>query len=229
MLSTQKMDENTTTRALLEKEVEDVIKRTTGREAIQKLKDLLLENFSNSETRFKTIFEESSFGNKIISADLKIIKVNAALTKLLGYSSEELIGTLITDIADPDYVEDWKKLQNVLWSDKKTSFSTDTCLLKKDRSQVYCHVTSIVFKDNHEDFGYTIIEDITDRHNYERIRSELDAKKDEFIGIVSHELKTPLTTLKAINQLLEKAVSKDQTYYTFIARNPITISHVWSG
>jgi len=206
-------------KALLESEIDQLLDQTPAEEAVQKLKSLLLETYDNSETRFKTIFEESTFGNKIIAADLRIIKVNHALIVLLGYSEEELLGSLITDIAHPDYVEDWKKLQNVLWADKKTSFSIDTCLLKQDGSEIWCHVTSIVFKDKAEDYGYTIIEDITVRKNYERIRTELDAKKDEFISIVSHELRTPLTTIKAINQLLEKAVSQDHTYYSFIRKS----------
>jgi signal transduction histidine kinase len=40
-------------------------------------------------------------------------------------------------------------------------------------------------------------EDITDR-------KQLEKQKDDFIGIVSHELKTPLTSIKAFSQLLEK-------------------------
>lgn len=130
-----------------------------------------------------------------------------------------MLGTLITDIAHPDYIADWKQLQTVLWKDKKSSFSLDTFIVKKDRTPIWCHVTSIIFKDQQENYGYTIIEDISDRKNHERIRAELDAKKDEFISIVSHELRTPLTTIKAINQLLEKAVQHDQTYYTFIKKS----------
>jgi len=186
---------------------------------IEAIKTRVIKTLENSESKFRTIFEQSTFGNKIIDSDLRIIKVNCALTQLLGYSAEELQGTLITAIAHPEYVNDWKELQAKLWADKNASFSIDTCILMKDQATLWCRVTSIIFEDSGATFGYTIFEDITERKNMDRIRAEVDTKKDEFISIVSHELRTPLTTIKAINQLLEKAVSKDQTYYGFIEKS----------
>lgn len=47
-------------------------------------------------------------------------------------------------------------------------------------------------------------------------RAEAEAKKDEFFNIVSHEFKTPLTSIKAINQLLEKTANKNDKSYAFI-------------
>lgn len=38
--------------------------------------------YQNSQTRFSTIFEYSRLGNKIITADLKIVQVNPAMVAL---------------------------------------------------------------------------------------------------------------------------------------------------
>ncbi|QQG43887.1 MAG: PAS domain-containing protein [Candidatus Roizmanbacteria bacterium] len=40
-------------------------------------------------------------------------------------------------------------------------------------------------------------------------QKQLDRVKDEFIGTASHELKTPVTTIKAFTQLLQKILSKN--------------------
>ncbi|HWZ01952.1 MAG TPA: ATP-binding protein [Mucilaginibacter sp.] len=47
-------------------------------------------------------------------------------------------------------------------------------------------------------------------------RAAAEAKKDEFFNMVSHEFKTPLTNIKAINQLLEKTTDKANKHYPFI-------------
>ena len=52
--------------------------------------------YQESQIRFRTVFEYSRLGSKIISSDLKIIQVNPALVALLGYSNkEEIIGRQI--------------------------------------------------------------------------------------------------------------------------------------
>jgi signal transduction histidine kinase len=47
-------------------------------------------------------------------------------------------------------------------------------------------------------------------------RAAAEAKKDEFFNMVSHEFKTPLTNIKAINQLLEQKTDRADKIYPFI-------------
>ena len=47
---------------------------------------------------------------------------------------------------------------------------------------------------------------------YEQV-SDLNSKKDEFIGLASHELKTPVTSLKAYLQIIERELPGGQTTF----------------
>jgi PAS domain S-box-containing protein len=153
--------------------------------------------------RFRTIFEFSRLANKIIAPDLQIIEVNAALVKLLGYElKDDIIGTRILDYSPKDYHAHWKLLQEHLWEKKTAYFTLETSLIKKDKTIIWCQVTSILFPDKAGSLGYTIIEDITDQR-------QLKLYKEEFISVASHELKTPITSLKANLQLMSRMLKGD--------------------
>ena len=157
--------------------------------------------YQESRTIFETIFESSRLGNKIINSDLTIIEANMAMITLLGYAAKsDLIGKKITDYAPENRREDWVVLQEKLWRNRTPYFSLETCLTKADGTIVWCHVTSILFSDHGETLGYTIIEDVTEQHN-------LRIQKEQFISVASHELKTPITSVKAISQLLSRQLT----------------------
>jgi PAS domain S-box-containing protein len=159
-----------------------------------------LKNFGHWE-RFRTIFDYSRLANKIISPDLEIIEVNTALVRLLGYmGKEDIIGTHILDYSPQEHHAHWKLLQEHLWEKKTSFFKLETSLIRKDGSIIWCQVTSILFPDEQGSLGYTIIEDITEQQL-------LKLHKDEFISVASHELKTPITSLKANLQLMSRLLS----------------------
>lgn len=159
--------------------------------------------YQESQVRFRTVFEASRLGNKIIDSGLRILQVNPAMVTLLGFDKkEDLIGAVILDFAPAECHEDWKFLQEKLWQRASPSFSLETCLHQKDGTKIWCQVTSILFTDNGETLGYTIIEDITERYN-------LRMQREEFISVASHELKTPMTSLQATVQIINKMVNQE--------------------
>lgn len=176
-------------------------------------------DYQESQNRFRTVFESSRLGNKIISSNLKIQQVNSAMVSLLGYNcKEDLIGTKIIDYSPADHKKHWQILQEKLWKKATPSFSIETTLMKKDGSVIWCQVTSILFKDKGETLGYTIIDDITEKH-------QLRLQKDEFISVASHELKTPLTSLKGVLQLLNRKINGEAVItdkHISLAQNAIT-------
>jgi two-component system sensor histidine kinase VicK len=108
---------------------------------------------------------------------LKILKVNKALIKLLGYSEKELLGSRITDFVVPELAEGWKELQHELWTNETSCFVLETRIIKKNKSVLWCHVTSILLRDNDETVGYTILEDISDRKTMENDLKEANNRQ----------------------------------------------------
>jgi signal transduction histidine kinase len=125
------------------------------------------------------------------------------MVDLLGYDTkDEIIGTRILDYSPLEYQAHWKLLQGQLWNRKTPSISLQTCLRKKDDTLFWCQVTSILFEDQDETLGYTIMEDITVQHDQDR-------QRENFISIASHELRTPLTSLQACLQLMNRTIEND--------------------
>jgi PAS domain S-box-containing protein len=160
-------------------------------------------NEKDRQNRFRTIFEYSRLANKVISPDLKILQVNMALVKLLGYDTkEEIIGTRILDYSPSADHQHWRSLQVQLWQKQVPFFSLETRLIKKDGTMIWCQVTSILFPDESGSLGYTIIDDVSEQH-------QLKIHKEEFISVASHELKTPITSLKANLQLMSRMLKTE--------------------
>jgi two-component system sensor histidine kinase VicK len=156
------------------------------------------------QVRFRTIFENSPFGQKIITPDLTIRQANRAVLEMLGCAREEdLVGHRILEFAHPDHRADWHFLQERLWKHKLPSFTLETCLVRADGSSFWCQVTSIRFPDAGHELGYTQLEDISDRKALELSLKRLYDAQETILHLVTHDLKTPITHVQLVTDLLQ--------------------------
>ena len=202
---------NINSEAQLKLEIERLNKKVASCEAyVEKIK-VLEEQHAQSQARFKTIFEQSQLGNKILGRDLSILEVNDAFIALLGYSDKkDLINRKVIEFAHPDFIKHWQELQRKLWEEKIPSFSLDTCLIRKDKSTIWCHVTSILFEDGGRTFGYTILENITERKILEDKAKRLYEAQELVMNTVAHDLKSPLNTIQALSGIIRSNIEKQE-------------------
>ena len=197
--------------AQLESEIERLNKKVASCEAYVEEIKALEEQHIQSQVRFKTIFEQSQLGNKILGSDLSILEVNDAFISLLGYSDKkDLINRKVIEFAHPDFIKHWQELQRKLWEEKIPSFSLDTCLIRKDKSMIWCHVTSILFEDGGRTLGYTILENITERKILEDKAKRLYEAQELVMNAVAHDLKSPLNTIQALSGIIRSNIEKQE-------------------
>ncbi|MBD1366765.1 PAS domain S-box protein [Mucilaginibacter sp. ZT4R22] len=120
---------------------------------------------------------------------------NDSAERVFGYTAEEMIGESIYKLIPPDrYEEEPRILATIRTGERVDHFETQR--LTKDGRLIDVSVTVSPVKDNLGNIiGLSkIARDITEK--------KLDeTRKGDFIGMVSHELKTPLTSLGAIIQV----------------------------
>ncbi|UOQ54738.1 PAS domain-containing sensor histidine kinase [Hymenobacter cellulosivorans] len=163
------------------------------------------ERYKRSQDRFRTVFENSPLGQKIIGSDLCIRQANQALAGMLGLKSPaKVVGRKIMDFAHPDFVQDWEKLQQRLWDHKEPSFVLETCLVRHDKSSFWCRVTSVLFPDDEGELGYTTLEDITERKKLELANQQLYDTQETILQLAAHDLKSPIHNIEMIMTLLRR-------------------------
>lgn len=91
----------------------------------------------------------------------------------------------------------------------------------------YGHPEEGKFTREHEQLVSSVISQaivaLDNAHLYEEIK-RLNAKKDEFIGMASHELKTPVTSLKGFLQIFARNLPEDDRNKTYIDKAVIQIN-----
>jgi two-component system sensor histidine kinase VicK len=161
------------------------------------------DRYQRSQDRFRTVFENSPLGQKIIDPGLYIRQANQALATMLGLKSpKQVVGRQIMDFAHPDFVQDWQQLQQQLWDHKKPNFALETCLVRPDNSTFWCRVTSVLFPDDEGELGYTTLEDITVRKQLELANQHLFDTQETILQLAAHDLKAPIANILLITDLL---------------------------
>jgi two-component system sensor histidine kinase VicK len=158
-----------------------------------------------SQERFRTVFENSPLGHKIIDADLIIRQANLALVAMLGLSSPaELVGRRIMEFAHPHHRYDWQQLQERLWMHKLPTFSLETCLIRPDGSSFWAQVTSVLFDEGEAQMGYTTIEDISERKEAEAALQRLYDAQETVLHLIAHDLRSPLANIQLLVEVLQR-------------------------
>jgi len=141
----------------------------------------------------------ASSDDAIISKTLEsiITSWNGSAERMFGYAAEEMIGESIYKLIPEDRLDEEPIILSRLKSGERVEHF-ETKRLTKGGHQIDVSVSVSPIKDNDGNIiGLSkIARDITER--------KLDeTRKSDFIGMVSHELKTPLTSLKALLQVAE--------------------------
>ena len=133
-----------------------------------------------SEARFRSIFEFTTVGIKVLDLDGKILQTNYAFQSMIGYTEEELVGNPFYKFLHPEDVHRASKLFHGAKVDGASYFRFEHRAIHKDRSVVWVKTIFTVIKDANDDqrpaFVVGILENITDQKRIELEMAELNSR-----------------------------------------------------
>lgn len=177
---------------------------------LQQKANLLAEE----QSRLAAIVKSSNDAVVGKTLDGIITSWNRAAEVLFGYTAQEAIGKPITLIIPPELQqEEVDIIGNLRRGIPIEHF--ETVRRRKDGNYINVSLSISPIKDGAGKIvgAAKIARDITER-------KELEQRKDEFISMASHELKTPVTALKGFTQLLKRRFKRqnDEESLRFLDR-----------
>jgi len=172
--------------------------------------NLLFRNLKQSEERYRDLYEEAPDAYFSVGTNGYIMRANRRAAELLGYSRVEMVGRPAADLyADTPNgrTKAQKVFQRFLAGQEIRDEEMEMRRADGTSLWVNLSVRPIVDEEGRVIASRSVLTDITEQ-------KKLDRLKDDFINLVSHELRSPLTVIMgAINTVLSEGanLSEEET------------------
>jgi PAS domain S-box-containing protein len=175
------------------------------------------ERMRGSEARFRAIYDQAPSGMALIGDDGRFVDVNPALATMLGRRRSDLVGRPVTAFSPQDWVT-FVKEQAARMGVDTVSWKGEFPLLKSDGSPVELEWTVSAHIEPGLRVGIAL--DVSERLELERRRREVlereqaaraaaehqSRTKDDFVAVLSHELRNPINAIGGWVHVLRKGV-----------------------
>ncbi|MEZ0167749.1 PAS domain S-box protein [Microvirga sp. TS319] len=134
------------------------------------------EALRESQQRLAVTYEKAPIGIAEMDAAGRFVRVNAALSVIIGYAPEELLGRSFIDLTHPEDRDDDTERYARQVRGEIAHYSTQKRFLRKDGRIVFVNVLSSSVLDQHGRFRYgvRVVQDVT-----ERLRAEERLRESE--------------------------------------------------
>ena len=151
---------------------------------------------------FRTVYDSARVALVTLNREGIILSTNPATVDILGYDSlDSLIGIDISKFGiNQDYQENLRKeLQKKEFVD-----NIELTITKKDGTPVFVLMSASIVRNEQGKTQKieTVIRDITERKKAEQARKDLEKRREDFIAMTNHQLRTPLHISKGYSELL---------------------------
>jgi PAS domain S-box-containing protein len=194
------------------------------------------QRIRSSEEKFAKSFRYSGIGKAIVSPEGRMIEVNEAFSKMLGYSREEIQYLRFHDITHPDdLAKDVELVEQMLRREIET-YQLEKRYIRKNGQIIWVLLTvSLVWDmEDKPQFFISQVQEITEvkklnswltERNEELLKTQnalsrkISQLKD-FAGIITHDVRGPAANIRKMLDLYETAtdIETRNTAFSFLKK-----------
>lgn len=181
-----------------------------------------------SEARFRAIYHQAVGGICVLDADGRFLEVNPALVDMLGRDAAELVGTPLSALVPVGSARDME----LATSDRRNGSWRGTLPMRTPAGKLI-HLDWNISAALDSGSRVAVVSDITERIQLEQQREQLiereqvarttverlNRMKDEFIAILSHELRNPINVISVWSQIMSRHAVSDESQRGLAAIN----------
>lgn len=169
--------------------------------------DKLIEREANEKIRLQTILQQLPVGVIITDNNGKIEQTNKQLAKTFGIKTRA--GMLVSEENSVPALQQYKQifasgspLAHALKTGKAMT-DREIEIIRPDGKKIYINANASIIQNKSGKViaAASIISDVTQQ-------KELEVRKDDFVNMASHELKTPITSMKLYIDSLMRRINK---------------------
>src|SRR5438094_1811129 len=173
--------------------------------AMDRLTDALAQGYwgavvgrqEESQARYAHVVERASDGIYEVDLDGRIRYANQSLALILGHQRESLDDMVLGDVLVPIDARDARSLEQLTSEPEGGSARLRLTVRRADGVRRVLDIHTVARREEGQVVGYDgVVRDIT-------AAEELEASKNQFLALITHDLRNPLTTILGLGVTLE--------------------------
>jgi PAS domain S-box-containing protein len=163
-----------------------------------------------SENKVRALIESAPVGIIIVTRNRTITLANAKTESIFGYNREDLIGKSV-DILVPDHYREKHIAQHDKYAENPSvrpmGMGIELNGQRKDGSIIPLEIALSAVETGEGSFYICFVSDISTR---KAAQEDLRLAREEFIAILTHDLKAPLASILGFADLLERSIDSEK-------------------